>query len=79
MKKFVMNKNVDHNNKPYAKGVVVNEGEKDFKVLLANGHLDEVQGHQEDPKPEVLQEEKAAPAKTLPPQTVQKFEKKSKR
>ncbi len=76
MKKFVMNKNVDHNNKPYPKGTAIGESEKDFKVLLANGHLDEVQG--EEPKAEVF-EEKAAPAKTLPPQTVQKFEKKSKR
>lgn len=38
MKKFLMNKNVEHNGKSYAKGSEIKEGEPGFKDIVQAGH-----------------------------------------
>lgn len=40
MKKFVLNKNLHHNGKAYAKGSAIGEDDGNFKMFAAAGHLD---------------------------------------
>ncbi len=43
MKKYVMNKNVEHNGKPYPKGTEIKESDDGFKNLVQAGHADELE------------------------------------
>lgn len=38
MKKYIMNKNVDHNGKFYAKGSEIGDGDPGFKDIVKAGH-----------------------------------------
>ena len=40
MKRYLMNKNVDHNGKKYAKGVEISKGDEGFEEIIQAGHAD---------------------------------------
>lgn len=40
MKKYLMNKNVNHNGKDYLKGSEIKEGDDGFKSIVDSGHTD---------------------------------------
>lgn len=42
MKTYKMNKNVEHNGKPYPLGMEIKEGEANCKLLVEAGHASEI-------------------------------------
>ena len=63
MKKYLMNKNVEHDGKFYAKGVEISEGDKGYKELIEMGHADEFLFKDEAPADADDKSEKAGKSK----------------
>ena len=49
MKKYVMNKNVEHNGKPYSKGQEIKPSDEGFKSIVQAGHADEIGFSNDEP------------------------------